>query len=170
MRSCSAEWLGRVFCSKASARSRRTPSASGRRPWAGVPLHRTASSWAPCPVNAASRWRLSLPTCSASLVSSYVLHYLTGRTLSPFPSEPEHRPFPVSITPIVFLDLPALQSLANSGALTTIRPKLPSCRWGHVFSTANHAIRVRHFSPFSTRHLPAPAARGTKMPKAESSL
>ncbi len=39
------------------------------------------------------------------------------------------------ITPIVFLNFPAFQSLPNSDALTTTRPTLLSCRWRHVFSS-----------------------------------
>src|SRR5271166_4564667 len=39
--------------------------------WAVSPAHRGASRWAPCPAN--SGWRLSLPACSVSHASSYVL-------------------------------------------------------------------------------------------------
>src|SRR5438094_4571433 len=53
-------------------RSRRIPSASGRRPWAGVPVCHTAPRSAPAPADAASVWQLSLPACSASVASSCV--------------------------------------------------------------------------------------------------
>jgi len=77
-------WLERRSLAVLSARrqtprSRRTLSASGRRPWAASPVHRRASRWAPCPVNAASGWRLSLPACSTSVCFFMrSLHYLTG--------------------------------------------------------------------------------------------
>ena len=48
--------------------------ASGRRPSAGIPLHRTTSRWAPSPANAASGWRLSPPARIASVATSCVLH------------------------------------------------------------------------------------------------
>ena len=67
------EWLVWRFCSKAAARRRRIPSASGRRPSAGVPFHRTALRWAPSPATAASGWRPSLPERIASVTSSCVL-------------------------------------------------------------------------------------------------
>src|SRR5262249_38967285 len=66
-------------------RSRRIPSASGRRPSAGVPLHRTTSRWAPSPANAASGWRPSLPARIASVASSCVLsNSLIGERLLHF--------------------------------------------------------------------------------------
>src|SRR5580704_10884481 len=53
-------------------RSRRTPSASGRTPSAGAPARHTDLRSALLPPNDSSEWRLSLPTCSASVVSSSV--------------------------------------------------------------------------------------------------
>src|ERR1017187_3219613 len=53
-------------------RSRKTPSASGRTPSAGAPAHHTDPRSALLPPNASSEWRLSLPTCNASVVSSCV--------------------------------------------------------------------------------------------------
>src|ERR1019366_9179244 len=55
------------------ARSRRTPSARGTTRPAVAPARHTATKRAPCPINAASGWRLSLLRCSAFLVSSSVL-------------------------------------------------------------------------------------------------
>src|ERR1022692_3397957 len=79
-------------------RSRRTPSASGRRPWAGVPVCHTAPRSAPAPADAASGWQLSLPACSASVASSCVrsiiltgerfLHFQLNRNRSPLGAGP----------------------------------------------------------------------------------
>src|SRR5450631_1322197 len=63
-----APWSGRP-----PPRSRRTPSATGTRPLAGVPVHRTVSRSAPAPANAASGWPPSLQPCSASVSFSRVL-------------------------------------------------------------------------------------------------
>src|SRR5712671_6301486 len=52
---------------------RRTPSASGRRPSAGAPIHHTTMRSAPCPTGAASGWRPSLRPCSAFVSFSRVL-------------------------------------------------------------------------------------------------
>jgi hypothetical protein len=56
-------------------RSRRIPSASGKRPSAEVPLHRITSIWAPSPANAASGWRPSLLARIAFVASSGVLSF-----------------------------------------------------------------------------------------------
>ena len=65
-------WLA-VSARRQPPRSRRIPSASVRRPSAGVPLHRTTSRWAPSPASAASGWRPSLLARIASVASSCVL-------------------------------------------------------------------------------------------------
>src|ERR1017187_7031982 len=75
-------------------RSRKTPSASGRTPSAGAPAHHTDPRSALLPPNASSEWRLSLPTCNASVVSSCVrsviltderfLHFQLRRDTFPF--------------------------------------------------------------------------------------
>src|SRR5580692_9944970 len=57
---------------KLRLRSQRTPSASGRTPWAGVPVHHTDPRSALLPPNASSEWRPSLPVCSASVAFSCV--------------------------------------------------------------------------------------------------
>src|ERR1019366_4765588 len=54
-------------------RSRRTPSASGRTLSAGAPARHIDPRSALLPPNASSEWQLSLPACSASVVSSCVL-------------------------------------------------------------------------------------------------
>src|ERR1019366_5748604 len=54
-------------------RSRRTPSATGREPSAGGPVHRTASRSAPGPANVASEWLPSLRLSSVSSSFSCVL-------------------------------------------------------------------------------------------------
>src|ERR1035438_9323190 len=54
-------------------RSRRTLSASGRTPSAASQARHRAWKLAPAPANAASRWRLSLPRCSAFVFSSRAL-------------------------------------------------------------------------------------------------
>ena len=84
IRSWSAGRLVGRFCSKAAAGSRRIPSASGRRPSAGVPLHRTALRWVPSPANAASGWRPSLPARSASVASCVLSLSLSGERLLHF--------------------------------------------------------------------------------------
>jgi hypothetical protein len=83
-------WLA-VFARTLQPRSRRTPSASLKRPSAEVPLHRTTSRWAPSPASAASGWRPSLLARIASVASSCVLSIILtgGGTPSPFPTEPE---------------------------------------------------------------------------------
>ena len=68
-------------------RSRRTPSASGRKRWASSGVHRRASGSAHSPADASSGWRPFLPACSACCFFMRCLLYLTGRTPSPFPSE-----------------------------------------------------------------------------------
>src|SRR5262249_33251995 len=66
-------------------RSRRTPSATGRRPWAANPFHRRASRWAPSPANGTSGWRPSLLGYSAFVTSSCVLSFnLLGERLLHF--------------------------------------------------------------------------------------
>ena len=67
-------WLA-VSARRQQPRSRRVPSASARRPSAGVPLHRITSIWAPSPAHAASGWRPSLLAHIASVTSSCVLSF-----------------------------------------------------------------------------------------------
>src|ERR1700693_2517744 len=66
-------------------RSRRTPSASGRKRWAASRVHRRAWRWAHSPADAASGWRPFLPACNASVASSCVLSFtLLGERLLHF--------------------------------------------------------------------------------------
>src|SRR6516165_6648208 len=57
-------------------RSRRSPSASGRTPWAVNPVLHTGWKSAPCPTDAVSGWRPSLRQCSVYARSSYVLPFI----------------------------------------------------------------------------------------------
>ena len=71
--------------SKSGPRSRRTPSASGRKPWAASRVHRRASRSAPFPANAASGWRPFLRARTASVASSCALSFtLAGERLLHF--------------------------------------------------------------------------------------
>jgi hypothetical protein len=92
IRSWSAEWLVGRFCSKAAVRSRRIPSASDKRPSAEVPLHKHNFDMG----SFSSKCRLRMATFSSGAYCFRCffmrsLLYLTGRTPSPFPTEPEHR-------------------------------------------------------------------------------
>lgn len=62
-------------------RSRRTLSARGRRPWAGVLVCHTAPRSTPAPAGASLGWLLSRPACSASVALLRSPHYLNGETL-----------------------------------------------------------------------------------------
>jgi hypothetical protein len=88
--------VGRSGCMASSARrrprrSRTTPAASGRRLWAASPIHRRASKSERSP---ADRLRTATFSSGVSCFRCFFmrsLHYLTGRTPSPFPAEPEHQ-------------------------------------------------------------------------------
>src|SRR5215472_7781072 len=60
------------FVEKPPLRSQKTPSATGRKRLAGVPVRHTDPRSALLPPNAASEWQPSLPACSASVASSCV--------------------------------------------------------------------------------------------------
>jgi hypothetical protein len=69
-------------------RSRRALSASGRTPSVASPVPHTNPTPEPCPKDAASRWLLCLPWCSATFPSSYIRSVmLTTERLSPLPAE-----------------------------------------------------------------------------------
>src|SRR6266567_3789134 len=77
-------WIGRR-----PIRSRRTPSANGRTPWAANPVLHKDRIPAPCPEGVVSGWQLSPRRCNACARFSYVLRILNGRTFSPFRTEAE---------------------------------------------------------------------------------
>src|SRR5208282_3316772 len=79
---------GALATERQPLRSRRVPSASDRTLSVVSPVPHTNPTPAPCPKDAASRWPLSLPRCSASGPSSYVRSVmLTDERLSPLPAE-----------------------------------------------------------------------------------
>jgi hypothetical protein len=141
--------LSVFFATCSAISSRRTPSASGRRPWAEVPVCHTAPRSVPAPVDASLGSQLSFRRVALPLLLHAFAPYPGGGTLFHFQLNPNISILPTVAVLFFFIAglLISLVSLAPSSASITWERiafrRRPAVSFRLLTSCIAHDVRVR---------------------------